>query len=129
MGCRRGDGDDDDSIDDDFDRWCVDFFAALEAQPELLGAQAAPGADGTSVLATYRVEMLAGEGDSVVLGYCRDICMRHKCSAGSPCVLVLARRLQSIARGKAYAIPQIPADMTKLRRPPAPEKRASERLQ
>ncbi|KAF8065880.1 ATR2 [Scenedesmus sp. PABB004] len=56
--CRRGDGDDDDSIDDDFEKWCTDLFAALEAEPELLGAAAGEG-EGGSTVATYRVELKA----------------------------------------------------------------------
>ncbi|WIA17179.1 hypothetical protein OEZ85_014062 [Tetradesmus obliquus] len=55
--CRRGDGDDDDSIDDDFEKWCTDLFAALDAQPALLGAAAAEGT-GSDTLAAYRVELL-----------------------------------------------------------------------
>jgi NADPH-ferrihemoprotein reductase len=58
--CRRGDGDDDDSIDDDFEKWCVDLFAALDAKPELLGAAAEGG--GSDTLAAYRVEMLPAGG-------------------------------------------------------------------
>jgi NADPH-ferrihemoprotein reductase len=54
--CRRGDGDDDDSIDDDFEKWCTELFAALDAKPELLGAAAAGG--GSETLAAYRVEVL-----------------------------------------------------------------------
>lgn len=54
--CRRGDGDDDDSIDDDFEKWCTDLFAALEAEPHLLGAQSTSGTEQT--VATYRVEVL-----------------------------------------------------------------------
>lgn len=56
--CRRGDGDDDDSIDDDFEKWCTDLFTALEAEPQLLGSLAAPGAE--QAVATYRVEVLPG---------------------------------------------------------------------
>lgn len=58
--CRRGDGDDDDNIDDDFEKWCGDLFAALEAAPQLLGARAAPGAE--NPVATYRIEVLTGGG-------------------------------------------------------------------
>ncbi|KAF6251355.1 NADPH-cytochrome P450 reductase [Scenedesmus sp. NREL 46B-D3] len=54
--CSRGDGDDDDSIDDDFEKWCTELFAALDAQPELLGAAAVGG--GGDTLAAYRVEVL-----------------------------------------------------------------------
>jgi NADPH-ferrihemoprotein reductase len=54
--CRRGDGDDDDSIDDDFEKWCTELFAALDAKPELLGAAAVGG--GSETLAAYRVEVL-----------------------------------------------------------------------
>jgi hypothetical protein len=54
--CRRGDGDDDDSIDDDFEKWCTELFAALDEKPELLGAAAVGG--GSETLAAYRVEVL-----------------------------------------------------------------------
>lgn len=57
--CRRGDGDDDDSIDDDFEKWCTDLFAALDAEPELLGDKAE--GSGSETIATYRVELLPGE--------------------------------------------------------------------
>jgi NADPH-ferrihemoprotein reductase len=54
---RRGDGDDDDCIDDDFEKWCTDLFEALEAAPEVLGAAAGEGAAGAVSLASYRVEL------------------------------------------------------------------------
>lgn len=57
--CPRGDGDDDDNIDDDFEKWCSSLFEALEASPELLGAAAAGGGDQT--VATYRVTVLEGD--------------------------------------------------------------------
>lgn len=56
--CRRGDGDDDDSIDDDFDKWCTELLAALDLQPQLLGARA--DTETEQVMATYRVEVLSG---------------------------------------------------------------------
>ncbi|GAX85062.1 hypothetical protein CEUSTIGMA_g12482.t1 [Chlamydomonas eustigma] len=34
---RRGDGDDDGCLDDDFDKWCVELYAALEARSDLVG--------------------------------------------------------------------------------------------
>jgi len=39
--CERGDGDDDDNIDEDFEKWCTSLFEALDSQPELLGVAAA----------------------------------------------------------------------------------------
>jgi NADPH-ferrihemoprotein reductase len=67
--CRRGDGDDDDSIDDDFEKWCNDLFAALEAEPQLLGSKAEAGA-GVETIATYRVELLPGKSRLNVKGQC-----------------------------------------------------------
>lgn len=34
---RRGDGDDDDAIDDDFDKWCGELHEALDARSDLVG--------------------------------------------------------------------------------------------
>jgi NADPH-ferrihemoprotein reductase len=42
----RGDGDDDDCIDDDFDKWTQELFEALDGKPELLGG--ATGANGSA---------------------------------------------------------------------------------
>jgi len=56
--CERGDGDDDDNIDEDFEKWCTSLFEALDAQPELLGAAAGAGDES---LATYRVTLLEGD--------------------------------------------------------------------
>lgn len=46
----RGDGDDDDCIDDDFDRWTSSLFGALDGKPALLGGAAALAGSGASAL-------------------------------------------------------------------------------
>jgi NADPH-ferrihemoprotein reductase len=56
---RRGDGDDDEDIDADFDNWCVDLFAALDASPELVTANK-PGETGGSLsdLPAYEINII-----------------------------------------------------------------------
>jgi hypothetical protein len=44
--------------DEDFEKWCVSLFEALDAAPELLGAAASGGGDQS--LATYRATVLEG---------------------------------------------------------------------
>jgi hypothetical protein len=44
--------------DEDFEKWCVSLFEALDAAPEVLGAAAAGGGDQS--LATYRATLLEG---------------------------------------------------------------------
>lgn len=56
---RLGTGDDDDDIDEDFDAWAADLFAALETSP-LLAAGSGAAATPASVPA-YDVEELAGK--------------------------------------------------------------------
>jgi NADPH-ferrihemoprotein reductase len=59
---RRGDGDDDECIDDDFDKWSAELFAALEASSHLVGAASAAGVEAVPEVAPeYEVEILAGE--------------------------------------------------------------------
>jgi NADPH-ferrihemoprotein reductase len=58
---RRGDGDDDDCIDDDFEKWTADLWAALEANPTLLGSAAGSDSAVGAAPATYDVEILAGK--------------------------------------------------------------------
>ena len=47
---RRGDGDDDVCIDDDFDKWCAEFHRALDDKPELVGAISEHSADDSPVV-------------------------------------------------------------------------------
>ncbi|KIZ02441.1 NADPH-cytochrome P450 reductase [Monoraphidium neglectum] len=58
---RRGDGDDDECIDDDFDKWSAELFAALEASSHLVGAASAAGVEAVPEVAPeYEVEILEG---------------------------------------------------------------------
>jgi NADPH-ferrihemoprotein reductase len=55
---RRGDGDDDDCIDDDFDKWTSELFDALDKKPDLLGGAKAASA-ALQAPAAYTAEVLA----------------------------------------------------------------------
>jgi hypothetical protein len=50
------------AADDDFEKWCVSLFEALEGAPELLGAAVEGGGDES--LAEYMVTMLDGEAST-----------------------------------------------------------------
>lgn len=56
---RAGEGDDDGSIDDDFDKWCAEFHTALDAKPDLLGAaqNGAGAAEPPAVVPAYEVQL------------------------------------------------------------------------
>lgn len=61
---RRGDGDDDGCIDDDFDKWVAELLPALSSVPDLLGCDAANNATGNggaippTEVAAYDVEVM-----------------------------------------------------------------------
>ncbi|KAI8472971.1 MAG: NADPH-cytochrome P450 reductase [Monoraphidium minutum] len=57
---RRGDGDDDECIDDDFDKWTAELFEALGAATHLVGAATAAEDALPEVAAEYEVELLEG---------------------------------------------------------------------
>ena len=58
---RRGDGDDDECIDDDFDKWSAELLASLEAATSLVGAaSAAPESAIPEVAPEYPVEIHSG---------------------------------------------------------------------
>eukprot|EP00798_Chlamydomonas_sp_ICE-L_P024119 gene24119-9692_t len=63
---RRGDGDDDACIDDDFDKWCGDFYTSLETRPELVGEmQVQTGEEPAAPILAYDVKMLADDSSVV----------------------------------------------------------------
>lgn len=58
---RRGDGDDDGCIDDDFDKWAGEFYAALDTRSDLVGGkvdQNGSAAAAPAEIAAYAVEVL-----------------------------------------------------------------------
>lgn len=99
--CRRGDGDDDDSIDDDFEKWCNDLFVALEAEPQLLGSKAEAGA-GVETIATYRVELLPGKSRLKVKGQCS--CKVEQSTDGSLAVELQTRHPSAAQQAVITAI-------------------------
>jgi NADPH-ferrihemoprotein reductase len=62
---RRGDGDDDGCIDDDFEKWCSELYDVLAKHPELVGQAAAQqnghtnGIAAAATVPAYDVEVLA----------------------------------------------------------------------
>lgn len=67
---RRGDGDDDGCIDDDYDKWCLDLHLGIDSS-DVLGHQAATGAasaDSADAVPTYDVT-LASPGACEVLPF------------------------------------------------------------
>jgi NADPH-ferrihemoprotein reductase len=63
---RRGDGDDDDCIDDDFQAWCDELQAALAQSEALVGAKADAGAAAAEApVPAYLVELLPPRGAGV----------------------------------------------------------------
>jgi NADPH-ferrihemoprotein reductase len=59
----RGDGDDDDCIDDDYDRWCASLIKALEEHAEILGQQLGDAATKDAPLEQYDVTIHATPAD------------------------------------------------------------------
>jgi NADPH-ferrihemoprotein reductase len=57
---RRGDGDDDACIDDDFDAWCAELYAAVENSGLLGGAGGGGAAAEGAAPAEYQAEILEG---------------------------------------------------------------------
>mmetsp|Transcript_31302 Transcript_31302/g.69685 ORF Transcript_31302/g.69685 Transcript_31302/m.69685 type:complete len:673 (-) Transcript_31302:953-2971(-) len=58
---RRGDGDDDGCIDDDFDKWCAEFHAALDTRSDLVGTktdQLSSTTDSEASISSYEVDVL-----------------------------------------------------------------------
>jgi hypothetical protein len=66
---RRGDGDDDDCIDDDFEKWTSDLFVELDKHPALLGAQASVADASEPAPAAYDVEIIAGGAACLLAGW------------------------------------------------------------
>ncbi|PNW88663.1 hypothetical protein CHLRE_01g039350v5 [Chlamydomonas reinhardtii] len=63
--CRRGDGDDDGVIDDDFEKWCTELYEALDKSSDLVGKRADQNgvhAAPPARVAAYEVEVLRGSG-------------------------------------------------------------------
>jgi NADPH-ferrihemoprotein reductase len=62
---RRGDGDDDDCIDDDFSAWCEDLYKAL-SQSALVGAKADANGAVEIPVPAYKVDIIQSKGAGVV---------------------------------------------------------------
>ncbi|KAI8468314.1 MAG: NADPH-cytochrome P450 reductase [Monoraphidium minutum] len=81
---RRGDGDDDECIDDDFEKWASELYAALEARPELVGGAAGSANAGAAVgpAAEYQAEII--EGPIAKSAMAAPFASGSGASAGSP---------------------------------------------
>ncbi|PRW59852.1 NADPH-cytochrome P450 reductase [Chlorella sorokiniana] len=63
---RRGEGDDDRDIDEDFDKWCAELFPALDASTLVQKAEGATDVMSAAFLAAYDVEEVADAPTSQV---------------------------------------------------------------